>query len=351
MWKHASTRWRVVRGARRTRSRSFRAVWTVPFAQRYCCARNALGRNLRGRHDVGPVHEPPPAQLSAVGQVEILGERVVLPPAGIGNCGPAPDPASAGKIEHASGAEPRAVLHEMVTVEHERLHAREQALLTVQMPPTRLHHADRWVAEITDDGAEKIRLGNEVRVEDGDELALGALQPELECAGLVPGPVTATQVHRVEPAVAELENLAARQSLGFVGRVVEDLDLEPLSRVVEPRDCIEQPLDHRRFVVERKLNGDGRQVGRRKLWNGAIGAFQLPPEPDAEPNQVGAVNAVGTQKEQNGEIGEQKYGHTRPFSNIHAPDELSSECNSLHALVLTQKTNVIRQLHKLVRPR
>jgi hypothetical protein len=58
---------------------------------------------------------------------------------------------------------------------------------------------------------------------------------------------------------------------------------------------------------------------------------------NAEPHEVSAMHAVGAQKEQHDEVGEQKYGHVRPFSNIRGQIELSLECNSLHADVPAKK--------------
>ena len=42
-----------------------------------------LDRHLRRRDEVRQEHEPPAAQLRAVGEVEVLGQRVVLPAAGV----------------------------------------------------------------------------------------------------------------------------------------------------------------------------------------------------------------------------------------------------------------------------
>ncbi len=50
-----------------------------------------------------------------------------------------------------------------------------------------------------------------------------------------------------------------RHAPGLVGRVVEDLDLQPVARIVQRADRVDQPLGHVHLVVERQLHGQPRQ--------------------------------------------------------------------------------------------
>src|SRR6185369_6191266 len=66
MWKNASMRWARVSSDLATRSKSLRAVCTVPLAQRYCCA-------LRGwQHVVTVQHQGLNAGEQAVIAVHVL---------------------------------------------------------------------------------------------------------------------------------------------------------------------------------------------------------------------------------------------------------------------------------------
>ena len=63
-----------------------------------------LDRHFRRRDEVLHEHEPPAPELGAIAQVEILGQRVVLPAAGVGDDAGAPDAGRAVEVEEAAGA-------------------------------------------------------------------------------------------------------------------------------------------------------------------------------------------------------------------------------------------------------
>ncbi len=90
------------------------------------------------------------------------------------------------------------------------------------MPTLRVGH------EVRHDRAQEVGLREEVGVEDGDELALGDLQPVVERARLVAGAIDAVDVDDVETALrAARSTFATNERPRLVGRVVEHLDLEP----------------------------------------------------------------------------------------------------------------------------
>ena len=113
----------------------------------------------------------------------------------------------------------------------------------------------------------KSRRRDEVGVEDRDVLALGDLQPRFERARLVAGAIRAVDIRDVDP----LRGIAAHGALGdarrFIRRVVEDLDLEQLARVVDPADGVDETVRHVHLVVDRKLDRDGRQLLERAERN------------------------------------------------------------------------------------
>src|SRR6476661_2746181 len=79
-----------------------------------------LYRHFGGRDDVGEEDEAPAFELGAIAEVEILGEGIVLPAAGVADGLAAPDARRAVEIEEATGAIAAAVLEDEVRVEQDR---------------------------------------------------------------------------------------------------------------------------------------------------------------------------------------------------------------------------------------
>ena len=99
-----------------------------------------LDRHFRRRDQIRQEDEPPAAQLRAIAEVEILGQRVVLPAARIGNRVATPDAGRAVEVEEEPGAVAAAVLEHEVTVEQDRLDLGEQRVVLIDVAPARLHH-------------------------------------------------------------------------------------------------------------------------------------------------------------------------------------------------------------------
>ena len=118
-----------------------------------------LDRHFGRRHDVGQEDELPAAQLRAIAQVEVFGQRVVLPAAGVADRLAAPHAGRAVEIEEAAGAVAAAVLEHEVAVEQNRLDLREQRVILVDVPPARLHHADLRVGEVRQQPVEEVAAG------------------------------------------------------------------------------------------------------------------------------------------------------------------------------------------------
>ena len=53
------------------------------------------------------------------------------------------------------------------------------------------------------------------------------------------------------PCAALLPNGALGDAAGFVGRVVQDLNLEQFARIVDLTDGIDQPVRHVHLVIDR----------------------------------------------------------------------------------------------------
>ena len=273
---------------------------------------------LGGDDDVFAVDEAPAGELGAVAEVQVLGQRVVLPAAAVPDGGLAPHAPGAGEVEQPAGRGADAVLDDVVPVQHQRADAREERLLAVEVTPAALHHADVRILEVGDQAAEEVRLGQEVGVEHRDQLALGHLQPRVERAGLVAGALRAVQVRDVQPARAQPPDRRRQQGAGLVRGVVEDLELEAGGRVFDLRHLLEQAHGDVRLVVERELDRDGGQVGPREdpVARDRRHACRQRAQPVAEARahdqEVGAVEAVDGQQQQHREIEAGEHQHRRP---------------------------------------
>src|SRR4029079_18141333 len=165
-----------------------------------------LDRDLRRWDHAWHEHESPAAQLRAIAEVEIFGERVVLPAAGVVDRRPPPHAGGAVEVEEPAAAVAAAVLEDEMAVEQDRLDLGEQRVVLVDVPPARLHHRDFAVAEVRHQPGEEIAGRDEVGVEDGNELATRHLQAGLERARLVADAIEAVVVLDVDALRGEAAN-------------------------------------------------------------------------------------------------------------------------------------------------
>ena len=111
-----------------------------------------------------------------------------------------------------------------------------------------------------DDAAQEVGVRPEVGIEDRDELGVGPSQapgqrPRLEAAAF-----GAAQHAHIHPAAA----MPGRPRLGQLGRpiggIVQDLDLQPIGRIIQCGRGVNQPLDDVLLVEDRQLHRDARPL-------------------------------------------------------------------------------------------
>ena len=61
------------------------------------------------------------------------------------------------------------------------------------------------------------------------------------------------------PSRGEAATASSAILCGLVGRIVEHLDLEPVARVVDATDGVDQAIGDVHLVVQRQLDGDDRR--------------------------------------------------------------------------------------------
>ena len=98
---------------------------------------------------------------------------------------------------------------------------------------------------------QKVRRGNKIGVKNGNEFALGCFQTLGQGASFKALPIIAVQVFDGMSQGGIAIDQDARDLDGFVGRVVEQLDIELVLRIVEPADSVEEPIDNVLLVIDR----------------------------------------------------------------------------------------------------
>src|SRR5919109_2260997 len=121
------------------------------------------------------------------------------------------------------------------------------------MSPPRLNHPDFRVAEIVHNIFEEIGCGNEIGIEDCDEIAGGDLQAVLQSACLETMTVRAVNMINIEAKRLMFRHTGGGDLDGAVRRIIENLNLEKLARIANIACRLDEPLDHVHFVVNRKL--------------------------------------------------------------------------------------------------
>ena len=162
-------------------------------------------------------------------------------------------PAVPLKLKKTAGAAAAAVLEDEVAVEEDGLRPGSGASSRGSGGPSGPGPCRSWDRRSGGRRRRKPGSGDEVGVEDGDELALRGLRPVLERAGLVAGAVGAVEV---DDGCGGRPSVPARVTLddgrgdvsGLVGGVVEDLDLEAVARVVDAAAGVDEAVDDELLV-------------------------------------------------------------------------------------------------------
>jgi len=261
-------------------------------------------RELPGHPDVVTIDAPPPGQLRTVAQLQVLGEGRAAPAPDRLEAAPPPHPGRAVEVEEEAGAVPGSVLDREVCVQEERLRPRQPALPPVQVTPGRLHEAHVRMGERGQESAHEIRGRDEVRIQDQEELAPGPRRAGRQRPRLVALAPLAPEVPHVDASPAPRGHAPRHDLHRLVVRVVEDLHLEPVRRIVDPASGVDGAGHDVGLVVDGDLDRDGWEIGCRDAGR-PTGARPLPraaPGPQPQPQEPQAVEAEGGQEDQEEQI-------------------------------------------------
>src|SRR6266536_5149383 len=104
------------------------------------------------------------------------------------------------------------------------------------MSPTRLDHSDFRIGEKINGALEQVGLRNKIGVENTDKIAFGGLESCGESTGFETGAIDSMDELNVEAPPAQFIRAGRSQFPSIIGRIIQDLDLEKLPRVVQFAD-------------------------------------------------------------------------------------------------------------------
>ena len=195
-----------------------------------------------------------------------------------------------------------------MAVEQDRLDLRQQRVVLIDVAPARLDHADLGVGEVRHQTHQEIAGREEIGVENRDELAAGDLEAGLERAGLEPGPVATVDVLDVNSLRSQPVDRQFGDAARHVRRVVQDLDLQTIARVLDGAHRLDQTIRDVHLVVERQLDRDNRErLERRERLRLAVTV------PHVQVHEVVAMPSVNRENDQGEKVG----GERRGFSGGH----------------------------------
>src|SRR5215831_1962288 len=101
------------------------------------------------------------------------------------------------------------------------------------MPPARLDHSDFWVGEEMDRALEQVPLRNKIGVQNAKKFAFGSREPRRQCTSLKAGTVSPMDTLYIKTTLPQFLGTRSGNLAGFVRRIVQDLDLQQLLRIIE----------------------------------------------------------------------------------------------------------------------
>jgi hypothetical protein len=147
-----------------------------------------------------------------------------------------------------------------VSIQEHRLDAGEHIEGAVEVPPTRLNHPDIVIGEIMNRFLQKVRVRDEVGIENEQIVTLREPRPIFQSSCLVAGPIRPVDVLGIETAYFQLLDARPADFDGFVRRIIQKLDLHFIFRIIQGGDGPKQAVDHMHFIENRQLDGHKRQV-------------------------------------------------------------------------------------------
>jgi len=252
-------------------------------------------RDLGVDNDVAEVVNLPSLELSAVREIEILGEGISRPVSSFLDTLTAPDTSSSVEVEGEVAGALGVLLNNKVTVVADGLQLGEEGVIIVEMSPTSLNTSDVGLGETRNSHLEELGLRDKVGIEDGKELSASLSGSNHEGTSLEVGTRTTSEMSELDlGGLSETLDAFGNNLGGSIGRVIENLDLELLRRIVELQTALDETLNDVAFVVNGKLDSDGRPGLVSPCLESALGLALTGGRGHGAEDQVEGVEAVDT---------------------------------------------------------
>lgn len=113
---------------------------------------------------------------------------------------------------------------------------------------------------------QKLGIGNKISIKNGNEFPRGGLQAVVEGSGFETGTVLTANMMESKLWTFQTGQKSLNQVGRFILGIIQDLDFQQLSRVVQPRYGFQQAFYYVFFIVQWQLNGyPGKSSDSRKL--------------------------------------------------------------------------------------
>ena len=143
-----------------------------------------IDRQLGWRNNICKIDKFPASKLGAIAKVEVLAQRICLPASTLFDTRTPPETGGSVKVEKTAAAAAGGLLKQKVSIQKDRLHAREQRIPTIQMAPASLDHPYFWISKVMDGTSKQIFLRDEISVEDTKEFSFRSVESCRQGAGL-----------------------------------------------------------------------------------------------------------------------------------------------------------------------
>src|SRR5207302_9184053 len=136
-----------------------------------------------------------------------------------------PKPGGAVKIEKSAGPASCGLFQHEMTVQENGLGACQPGIRPVNVPPPRSNHANLRIRKIIDTIFKDVWRRDEIGIQNEEKFAICFLKTVVQSSGLKTHAILSPQDNRVIASLAQFGDFALRNLVGFIRRIVQNLNL------------------------------------------------------------------------------------------------------------------------------
>ena len=177
-----------------------------------------------------------------------------------------------------------------MSVEHDLLDARQQRIISVDVAPAHLRHADSFIREEINHLAQAIRTRQKVRIKNCHQFPFSSLHRVFQRSCLKSRPIRAVNVMDVVTVSLIFGDGDFSNLHRFIRRIITDLNFQEMARIIKFRHGFQQSLNDIQFIKKRKLHGDAWQFVFSKYPFGLRLHVAITPEVIHHPQAIQTQN-------------------------------------------------------------